>query len=70
MGPDLSRFGNELPDLGELLPEEVKYLRRVCRLLHEIGLPARGGVVYHDPDFEPFDPDELGLDPEQDGEYY
>lgn len=66
MGPDLSAYGNELPDLGDLLPEEVQYLRRVCRLLRELG----AGAVKPDPDFEPFDPDELGLDPEEDDQYY
>lgn len=66
MGPDLSRFGDSLPDLEDLLPEEIQYLRRVCRWLRAGGL----GAVKPDPDFEPFDPDELGIDPEEDQQYY
>lgn len=52
-----------ISDFVEALePEEVKYLRMVCR-----HLSAYDRVVHvHDDDFEPFDADELGIDPEED----
>ena len=63
VGPDLSSFGSELPDLEELLPEEVQYLLAVCRMLNELGLHARAAPAHDDAHF---DADELGLDPEDD----
>lgn len=61
-----------IPDLRELEPEELKYLRRVCALLHKLDAwqehrMGREGEVCTEEDyadFEPFDPDELGIDPE------
>lgn len=58
--PDPSSFGSDLPDLEDLLPEDIRYLRAVCRWLRELGL---GGAAHPD---EHFDADELGLDPELD----
>lgn len=48
--------------LQELEPEELKYLRRVCEALRELPLPPAAREI----DFEYFDPDELGIDPEED----
>ncbi len=74
VGPDLSTFGDELPDLEELLPEELQYLCDVCRMLNQLGICRAGGrpavAAQLDPDFEAFDPDELGLDPEDDVKYW
>jgi hypothetical protein len=70
LGPDLSQFGDELPDLEELLPEEVQYLCDVCRMLTTMGICGRGAPIKPDPDFEPFDPDELGMDPEKDRRFW
>lgn len=48
---------------------ELEYIcKHVCPL---VGQKNHGGHAhYTDPDFEPFDPDELGLDPELDAERY
>lgn len=70
-GPDLSSFGSALPPLEELLPEEIRYLCDVCRLLAKAGI-CKGARSYLPPgmdgDYEAFDPDELGFDPELDAE--
>lgn len=74
LGPDLSPYGDQLPDLEDLAPEEVRYLCDVCRLLRRLG------VCSDDPgdtsrlkqleleDESMFDRDELGIDPEEDYE--
>jgi len=53
-------------NLQELEPDEIAYLRRVCNFLRTHPIPP--GVV--DADFEYFDPDELGIDPEEDYEQW
>lgn len=65
LAPDLSPYGDELPDLEDLAPEEVQYLCDLCRLLARLGachgLGPRDAVVTDD---STFDADELGIDPE------
>ena len=46
------------------MPEELRYLRDVCRLLRDLGVHAR-----QERDAL-FDRDELGIDPEDDYEEY
>lgn len=59
-----SPFRIKLPKLEDLLPEEVQYLRRVCRLLNQMGIPE---LEVEEDDLQGlFDADELGLDPEED----
>lgn len=65
LAPDLSSYGSSLPELEELLPEEIAYLCDVCAWLGELGVCQRGlkrgsSLEAH------FDADELGLDPEDD----
>jgi len=62
-GPDLSSFGSSLPDFDELLPEELRYLRDVCRALRKLGFE----ISEDQNELEArFDRDELGIDPEED----
>lgn len=65
VGPDLSSYGSELPVLEELLPEEIRYLCDVCRLLAKLGVC---GGRRRDDKLDLFDRDELGIDPEEDAE--
>lgn len=67
----MSILDEALPPLEDLEPEELKYLKKICKALKELeeasGLyPARDRGGEETADL--FDADELGLDPELDNE--
>lgn len=64
LAPDLSPFGSDLPDLEDLLPEEIRYLCDVCAQLHAMGICTVKDLRQRELAF--FDRDELGEDPEED----
>lgn len=68
----MSILDEALPPLEDLEPEELKYLREICKALKAFEFPKRDPRAYAHPDAEDgdglFDADELGLDPEFDNE--
>lgn len=67
----MSLLDEALPSLEDLEPEELKYLRRICKALNDYGgygKPREENDEEEDDSL--FDADELGLDPETDDERY
>lgn len=65
----MSILDEALPPLEDLEPEELRYLREICKRLGELDYPesrARRSQSISGL----FDADELGLCPEDDEEYY
>lgn len=67
LAPDLYPYGDELPNVEDLAPEEVRYLCDLCRLLARLGACTglRSGKERQVVDESTFDADELGIDPEE-----
>lgn len=69
--PVVSILDEALPSLEDLEPEELKYLKKICKALKELeeasGLYPQRDRGGEDSD-DLFDADELGLDPEHDNE--
>lgn len=66
----MSFLDEAIPPLEDLEPEELKYLRKICKALREFESASKGAESGEDPSGpgDLFDADELGLDPEFDNE--
>lgn len=67
----MSILDEALPPLEDLEPEELKYLRKICKALQDYGGYGKPTAREEDDEDEAlFDADELGLDPELDDTRY